>query len=47
MKRALYLVASNGSEYYIAVDAGHGLKFHYSAPAAYEEIHSIIRKNGF
>jgi len=43
----LYPNASNGSEYYIAEGAGHGLNLHYSAPAAYEHITQFLKKNGF
>lgn len=45
VKAALYPAASEGSEYYIAAGAGHGLNLHYAAPAAYSQIMSFLKKN--
>ena len=47
VKDALYPAASNGSDYYIAPGAGHGLNLHYAAPMAYEHIQNFIKANGF
>lgn len=47
VKDALYPAASNGSSYYIAPGAGHGLNLHYAAPMAYEHIQNFIKKNRF
>jgi pimeloyl-ACP methyl ester carboxylesterase len=46
VKDILYPAASNGSDYYIAEGAGHGLNLHYAAPKAYEHIQNFIMKNG-
>lgn len=47
VKAALYPAASAGSQYYLAAGAGHGLNTHYSAKAAYTQIMSFVKANGF
>jgi hypothetical protein len=47
VKDMFYSAASNGSSWYLSSDSGHGLNFHYSAPAAYEHISNFIKTNGF
>ncbi|KAF1992802.1 hypothetical protein P154DRAFT_504419 [Amniculicola lignicola CBS 123094] len=46
-KDVFYPNASNGSSWYLSAVAGHGLNFHYSAPAAYEHILDFVKANGF
>ena len=43
----LYPSASNGSNWYLAPQTGHGLNFHYSATTAYEHILDFLKTNGF
>ncbi|KAF2494844.1 hypothetical protein BU16DRAFT_562474 [Lophium mytilinum] len=47
VKDMFYPAASNGSSWFLAAGAGHGLNLHYAAPAAYEHIHNFIKANGF
>jgi len=47
VRAALYPNAGEGSAYYIAQGAGHGLNLHYSAPDAYQQIFGFIQNNGF
>jgi pimeloyl-ACP methyl ester carboxylesterase len=46
VKAALYPNASNGSQYYIAEGAGHGINSQDVAPKAYEHIFSFLAANG-
>jgi pimeloyl-ACP methyl ester carboxylesterase len=45
--KEFYPNAANGSDWYIAEGAGHGLNLHYQAPAVYAHILGFLKKNGF
>lgn len=47
VKDMFYPAASNGSSWYLALDTGQGLNFHYSGTLAYEHSHDFLKTNGF
>lgn len=45
--KALYPIASNGSQSVIFPGVGHGINVHYDAPKVYQQILDFIAANGF
>ena len=46
VKNKLYPAASNGSQYLLVPDTGHGINLHYNAEMAFDQIQNFVKANG-